>query len=238
MISHRKTAIIVGVFFLIGMVALFLGDAAIAPILNDPDYLTSGVENNTPAILGTLIAFLMVSTIVGIAVLMFPLLKKHNEPMALGYVGFRITELAIITVYLFSPLLLITLGQEYVSAGGTDASSLQAFTALFEAGRYWGLRMIWIFNGLAGLMFAYLLYKSKLVPRFFPVLGLIGYALLLPGAALDVLGHVDMLNDTVGIIAFLPGGLFEIGLPIWLLVKGFNSSAIDSASDKTETEAR
>jgi len=94
--------------------------------------------------------------------------------------------------------------------------------------------MVWIFNGLAGLMFCYLSYQSKLIPRFISVLGLIGYALLLPGASLDMLGHVDTLHGAGFIIVFLPGGSFEILLPIWLFVKGFNSSAIDSKSAKTD----
>jgi hypothetical protein len=103
-----------------------------------------------------LIAFFLASTIVGIAVMMFPILKKHNEPIALGYVGFRIAEFVIIIVYLIIPLLLITLSQEYVKAGDPDASYFQTSGTLFQAVRYWALRMVWIFNGLAGLMFCYL----------------------------------------------------------------------------------
>jgi hypothetical protein len=79
------------------------------------------------------IAFFLASTIVGIAVMMFPILKKHNEPIALGYVGFRITEFAIIIVYLIIPLLLITLSQEYVKAGDPDASYFQIAGTLFQA---------------------------------------------------------------------------------------------------------
>ena len=180
-----------GVLFLTSFVSLFIGDATIESILDEPDYLINVSENRTQLIIEMLIAFFLASTIVGIAVMMFPILKKHNEPIALGYVGFRIAEFVIIIVYLIIPLLLITLSQEYVKAGDPDAPYFQTSGTLFQAVRYWALRMVWIFNGLAGLMFCYLLYKSKLIPRFISVLGLIGYALLLPGALLDMLGIMD-----------------------------------------------
>jgi amino acid permease len=112
-------------------------------------------------IIGVLIAFIDGIAIVGIAVFMFPIFKKHNEPIALGYVGFRITEFAIILVYLISPLLLITLSQEYVKAGAPDASNFQTLGAVFQAVRFWAMQMIYIFNFLAGLMLSYLLINQN-----------------------------------------------------------------------------
>jgi len=230
--SNRKTAIIVGVLFLTATATFMIGDSLlIESILDDPDYLITVSENITQVIIGVLIAFIDGIAIVGIAVFMFPILKKYNEPIALGYVGFRIVEFAIILVYLICPLLLITLSQEYVKAGAPADSYFQTSGTLLLAVRYWTLQMVYIFNGLAGLMLSYLLYKSKLVPRFISVLGLIGYALLLPGTLLHMFGHIDMLGV---LIVFALGALFEILLPIWLFAKGFNSSAIDSGSAKTD----
>ena len=100
MTSHRKTAIIVGVLFLIATATFFIGDSIlIESILGDPDYLMNVSENMTQMIIGVLIAFIDGIAIIGIAVFMFPILKKHCEPMALGYVGLRIVEFAIIVVY-------------------------------------------------------------------------------------------------------------------------------------------
>jgi len=230
--SNRKTAIIVGILFLTATATFMIGDSLlIESILDDPDYLITVSENITQVIIGVLIAFIDGIAIVGIAVFMFPILKKYNEPIALGYVGFRIVEFAIILVYLICPLLLITLSQEYVKAGAPADSYFQTSGTLLLAVRYWTLQMVYIFNGLAGLMLSYLLYKSKLVPRFISVLGLIGYALLLPGTLLHMFGHIDMLGV---LIVFALGALFEILLPIWLFAKGFNSSAIDSGSAKTD----
>ena len=96
------------------------------------------------------------------------------------------------------------------------------------------LQMALIICSLSGLMFSYLLYQSKLIPRLISVLGLIGYALVLTSAFLDIFGIIDTVHGK-GIIMYLPGGLFKsILLPIWLIVKGFNSSTIVSGSAKTD----
>jgi hypothetical protein len=199
--SHRKTAIIVGVLFLTSTVAFMLGSMSIQ------SYFIDKHPNINQLIIGVLLEFYCGVAVAGIGVMMFPILKKFNERLALGYVIFRIIECAIIIVsgiYLISLLKLI---QDY------DL-------------------MIYLFTGIGGLIFSYLLYQSKLVPRLISVLGLIGYALLFTGTLLDMLGHVDL--DGAGMIVLLPGGLFEIILPIWLIVKGFNSSAIASGSTKTD----
>ena len=199
--SNRKTAIIVGVLFLTSTVAFMLGSIRIQI------YFIDKHPNINQLIIGVLLEVYCGVAVAGIGVMMFPILKKFNERLALGYVIFRIIECAIIIVsgiYLISLLKLI---QDY------DL-------------------MIYLFTGIGGLIFSYLLYQSKLVPRLISVLGLIGYALLLTGTLLDMLGHVDL--DGAGMIVLLPGGLFEIILPIWLIVKGFNSSAIASESVKTD----
>jgi hypothetical protein len=199
--SHRKTAIIVGVLFLTSTVAFMLGSMSIQ------SYFIDKHPNINQLIIGVLLEVYCGVAVAGIGVMMFPILKKFNERLALGYVIFRIIECAIIIVsgiYLISLLKLI---QDY------DL-------------------MIYLFTGIGGLIFSYLLYRSKLVPRLISILGLIGYALLFTGTLLDMLGHVDL--DGAGMIVLLPGGLFEIILPIWLIVKGFNPSAIASGSAKTD----
>ena len=231
--SKRKTAIIVGVLFIIATVASMLGQFILTPILDDPDYLINISAKENRVIIGSLITFIDGIAVVGIAVMMFPLLKKHNEGMALGYVGARITELPIIIAYLLIPLLLINLSQEYVKAGAPDASYFQTSGDLFFAVRYWTLQMIYIFNFLAGVMFCYLLYKSKLVPRFISLLGLVGYAVMLPGTLLHIFGRIEMSSI---FIIFLLGVIFEILLPIWLFVRGFAPSAIASESDRVDKE--
>ena len=231
--THRKTAIIVGVLFIIGTVTGFLSLFVFTePILDDPNYLINVSAYKNQIIIGALLVLIMAFALAMVPVMMFPIFKIHNEALALGYVVFRVLEAVTDIAIVISWLLLLPLSQEYVKAGDPDASYFQTLGAVFQAVRYWATQMIYILNGLAGLMLCYLLYQSKLIPRFISVLGLIGYAVLLPGASLDMLGHVDTLHGA-GMIIFLPGSIFEILLlPIWLFVKGFNSSAIASESVK------
>jgi len=181
-----------------------------------------------------LISFVLGLAVVGIAVLLFPVLKQHNEPLALGYVSIRTAEFAILLVWSVSPLLLIALSQEYVQAGEPDASSFQTLGAVLIALRHWAWRLVYILNGVLTLTLAYLLYQSRLVPRSISVLGLIGGAVLLLGTALDMFGLIDV-DQGAGLLVVLPGGLFELILPIWLIVKGFNPSGFDPESAKTDT---
>ncbi|MHA2250302.1 MAG: DUF4386 domain-containing protein [Candidatus Kariarchaeaceae archaeon] len=225
--SERKVEILIGVLFLTATVTFMIGDGGmIGPIVDDADYLDEVDENKTLLITGVLIAFIDVIAILGIAVLFYPILKKYDEHAALGYLGVRIAEFAILILYLLVPLLLIDISQEYVEAGIQADSNLLDFGTLLLALRYWTWMFILIINGLATLMLSYALYHSKLVPRSLSVLGLIGGIVLLSGTALDMLGHIDV-DSGVGMISVLPGGLFELFLPIWLFVKGFNLSVTD-----------
>ena len=226
--SIRKTAIIVGILFLVATATYMLGNGLMESILNAQDYLINISENKTQVIVAVLFELICGAAIVGISILMFPILKKHNEPIALGYVSIRVIEAAIVIVRVMSPLLLLTLSQQYVKAGYPDASYFQTLGTLAIEWRNWTYQMI-LLTYVGGLLFSYLLYKSKLVPRFLSVLGLIGHPLVIIGALLAMLGIID-INHGAGMIVLLPGGLFEFLLPIWLFVKGFNSSAIDSGS--------
>ncbi len=226
--SNSKTARIVGVLFLIAMGTSLLGINLLESILNAPDYLINVSANSTHVILGALLEFICAIAIVGIAVMMFPILKKHNEALALGYVGFRIIESVATFISDISPLSRITLSQDYVQAGAPDASYFQTLGTLSMAESFWANEMLAIAFGLGALIFYYLLYKSKLIPRFISVWGLIGVTLQLTGSLLDMFGH------SAGMIIYLPIISNEIFLAIWLIVKGFNSSAIASASALTD----
>lgn len=220
MISNKKIARIVGVLFLVATAAYILGNGLIASILNDPDYLIHVYPNKTQVIIGMLLEFINSAAVVGIAIMLFPIIRKHNETIALGYVAFRVIEAMILIVGAISPLLLITLSQEYIEAGAPDASYFQTIGALAIKGKYLAFQVAMIVLSLYSLLFCYLLYQSKLIPRLISIFGLIGYASLLTSALLEIFGY------SPGIFLFLPGALFEIILPIWLIVKGFNSYAI------------
>ncbi|MCJ7807205.1 MAG: DUF4386 domain-containing protein [Dehalococcoidia bacterium] len=228
--TNKKTARIVGVLFIIatvlGALSLFV---FLEPSLDDPDYLTNVSANENQIIIGAVLSLIMVFAIAMIPVMMFPIFKKHNEALALGYVVFRVLEvvtgIALVIIY----LLLLTLSQEYVNAGSPDASHFQTSGTLLLQADDWINYVMTIVFSLGALMFYYLWYQSKLIPRFLSVWGLIGATLTLPVGLLCMFGLITELS-ALGLILALPLALNEIFLAVWLIVKGFNSSAIASES--------
>ena len=232
--ANRKTAIIVGVLFITATAAFMLGSALIEPILNAPDYLTTISANENQVVIGALFVLINCAAAVGIAVMMFPILKQHNESIALGYVGARIIEATILVVSVIIPLSLITLSQGFVKAGAPDASYFQSLGTLLLAIRDWTHVLgIMIVFSLGALMFYYLLYESKLIPRFISVWGLIGGTLSLAAGLLGMFGLSP--SSTITTFLALPIWVNEMVLAVWLIVKGFNPSAIASESAKTDT---
>jgi hypothetical protein len=232
--SNRKTAIIVGVLFLAGYVGVFLGSAISGPILNAPDYLSNVYPNKTRVIIGMLVEVLINDVpVVGIGVMLFPILKKYSEGIALWYAGMRIVEAVTLIVGTISALSLITLSQKYIAAGAQEASYFQASGALAMAMHHWAADvMLTVFFIVGALILYSMLYKSKLVPRFISVWGLISTASLITANVLDV---PDLTHGfTPGQILYFPIMTSEVLLAIWLIVKGFNPSAIASASAKTD----
>jgi hypothetical protein len=143
--STRKTAIIVGVLFIVAYLGIFLGSAFYAPILDAPDYLNKVYPNRIQVIRGMLIELINDAAVVGIAVMLFPIFRKHSESIALGYVGFRVIEAAVLIVGKTSVLALITLSQEYIAAGAPDASYFQASGAVALAEHYWAGKLQGVF---------------------------------------------------------------------------------------------
>ena len=175
-------------------------------------FLIDVSQNKSPLFLGVFLEIICGVAVVGIGVLMFPILKLFKKRLALGYVIFRIIECTIIIV------------------GGIYLLSLLEFMWKYEM-------IIFVFTALGGLIFSYLLYLSKLVPRYLSGLGIIGYLMLFLGVVLDMFSIFN-INDGAGMLLYLPGGLFELFLPIWLFIKGFNSSAIVSVYGRMENNIK
>jgi hypothetical protein len=225
--THRGTAVIVGAFFLIAMVTSLAGGIWLESILGAPDYLSTVSANKVQVLTGSLLELINCIAVVGIAVGMFPIFKKYGEGLALGYVALRIIEAAVLVVAVISPLALIPLSQAYVAAGSSDAASFQAVGALLVAVRAQlaGL-LVPIFFGAGALIFYSLLYRSRLLPRFISIWGLIAVVALLSWNLLEAFG----MSISAGLIFGLPIILNEILLGIWLIAKGFNPGPLASES--------
>lgn len=213
---YKKTATAVGLLFIAATLAFMLGNGLIESALSSPNYLLDLYPNKNQVITGVLLEMINSAAVVGIAIMLFPVLKKHNEPIALGYVGFRVIESVVLLVGLISPLLLITLSQEHINASNQDTLYFQTLGVLAIRWYHLSFQVAMIALGAFSLVFCYLLYQSKLIPRSLSVLGFIGYVSLLISALLEIFEY------NTGMVLFLPGAIFELMLPIWLIVKGFN----------------
>ena len=222
---NRKTAIIVGVLFITATVASSLYYVILTPILNASDYLINVSANENQVIIGVLFYLISCAAVVFIPFMLFPIFKKHNEALAIGYVGSRIIESVTIVVGHISILSLLTLSQEYVKVVAPYASNFQTIGTFLLAVHDWThLLGVEIVFPLGALILNYLLYQSKLVPRFISIWGLIGAILLLMSGFLGLFG----LSPTSPISYFftIPIAVQEMVFAVWLIGKGFNPSII------------
>jgi hypothetical protein len=219
MTSIRRTAVLVGLLFLTATVAFATAEALINGVLDRTDYLSGASADANALTTGALLAFVNGVAVVGIAVLLYPLLKGYSEPLALGYVGLRVAELVASLFLLAVPLLVIALGDR-LRDGTVDVSASQPLGSLLQAQHDVAIVMVYLITSVAGGILAFLLYQTRLIPRWLAVLGVIAYPVLFVGAVLDMFDVVDVTQGA-GLLAVIPGGLFELILPIWLLAKGF-----------------
>src|SRR5215210_1897772 len=221
--TYRTTARIVGVIYLAGMLVGIGGVVLFQSILSAPDPLSAVSANSMLLGIGAVLWLMAVVGDAAHGVLMFPVLKPHNERIAVGYLAFRILDAVFIAAMTLFILIQIPIGSEYLKAGA-DASYLQALSNVFMQAQLDAYNFGMTALGVASLMLCYTLYKAKLVPRFLTVWGLVGYAIILCGSVLEVLGF-DLLS-----IHTIPGGLWEVFVGVWLIVKGFDPSAFTSES--------
>jgi len=217
--STRKTAVFVGLLFLTATAAFIFAEALNSGVLSQPNFLVDASSQTTVLATSALLLFAQFG-VVGIAVLLFPLLKRHGESLALAHVGFRVAEVAASLLYLAVPLLAIELGAG-LRDGTVEGSSSSSLGALLQAQHNVAILLIYIATGFAGICMATLLYRSRLIPRWLAILGLVTYPTLLAGSILDMFNLVDVTQG-IGLVALVPGALFEFILPVWLIVKGFN----------------
>lgn len=233
MISKKemsKTARIVGALFILATVAGATSALGILdPMLTAPDYLVKFSENENGVIIGAILDLIGAGAFVGVAIAIFPVFKKYNESIALGYIVARSFEAVPFIVANIILLGLLALGQDYVKAGATAASSfLPSSTALLAAYDWSQLLGPRVLAGLAALPFNYLLYKSRLIPRFISVWGLVGAMGSIVAGLLNMFG-LDPWSTVSGLLIF-PHALNEMFLAVWLIVKGFNSPATAAES--------
>ena len=229
--SNRKTARIVGVLFIIATASIF-AESLYGPILSSPDYLDITYPNKIIVIIGILLESIMIPAMFLIPIFLFPILKKHNKVLALGYIGFRSLEAVLISIAEINKLSLVNLSRNYLNKGGADASYFQSIGSSIQSKLYWvntdGVIYVVIF-AIGALILNSALYKSKLIPRFISAWGFIAAITILTGSILSAFTDISLV---IAILLIAPIALQEMVFAVWLIVKGFNPAAIASGSAK------
>ena len=232
--TYRTNAVIAGVLYIIGTVAGVLSLGLSQPLRDASDPLAAAAANANQVTVAALLVLLMGLSLAMVPVVLYPVLRRHSEVLALGYVVFR-GALETITCFVTATawLLLVGLGTLYVQAGAAAAPGFQATGALLlRAGGSGPLGGI-IFC-LGALMFYTVLYRSRLIPRWITVWGLAAVVPYLAAEFLVLLARLDSVSTTA-VILFLPMAVQEMVLAVWLIVKGFNSAAVARGAAKTTT---
>jgi hypothetical protein len=233
--STRKISLAAGWFYLITFIASIPAQFYFyAPVLKHPDYIV-GPGNDTRVLSGGLLEMITALACIGTAVALFPVVRRQNGAVALGFVAARVFEAGLILVGVVSILSVVTLRQD--GASGTDAASLITAGKSLVAVHDWTFLLgPGTIPAVNALCLGYLLYKSRLVPRLIPMMGLIGAPLLLASAVATLFGLYGQASP-IGALLTVPIFFWELSLGIWLVVKGFNPSPI-TADPITPTTPR
>lgn len=215
--TYKTTAKIVGILYILGFVVGIAGSA-----LSAPGQLEIVSAKSMMIAIGALLWLIAAAGDTAHGVLLFPILKQTNERIALGYFSARIIEAAVIAFSALFILLQIPLSSTSLKASTSEIPYLQSLSALFIHAQAYTYQIGMVVLGVSGLILCYGLYQAKLVPQFFVIWGFIGYVSFLIGSMLEILGFNLQLLHT------LPGGLWEITIGVWLIIKGFNSTLFAS----------
>lgn len=224
----RKVERVAGALFLLSTGAFLVGSGILDPILHRTDVLVSADSDRTSVFAGLFLELINAISVVGIAILLQPTLKKYHEAFAFGYFASRVMESVLLMISLIGPVFLLELSKQSISEGasGSGDSYLQMLVHLAVETHYLLFDLAMLVLSLGSLLFCYILYQTKLVPRLLSIIGLIGYAGLLASSSLSIAG-LD-----VGGVLYIPGAIFEIALPVWLIMKGFSLHAQASNSNR------
>ena len=232
----RKTALVAGIFYLITFISIPTL-ALYGPVKNHRDWILSS-GGHTAVLVGGFLEVIVALAGIGTAVTLYPVLKRQNEGAALGFVAARVLEAGMIFTGVVSLLSLVTLRQDLGGAAGANAAALVTTGASHVAVYNWTFLLGQsLMPGINALLLGSLLYRSRLVPRVIPVLGLIGAPLLITAVIATLFGGTGRTPPWAALAA-LPVAAWELSLGVWLVVKGFKPSPITAGMTAAEHRAR
>jgi len=234
MTPYRKTAVIVGILFIVGTVAGVLSGALTEPIRGDATYPLNIDAGETQWIIGTLLVLLMGLALAMVPVTLYPLFRKRNEALALGAVLFRGALEAVCELLLVISMFLLLIVSELYGKTGADAATTQALGALLIAAGEWIQMIAGIVFSVGALMIFALFYQTRLIPRGLSIWGLVGGVLYFAAKLVSLFGPLHTaptIESGIGLL-MIPTAVLEMVFAVWIIVKGFNPSATAALSGR------
>src|SRR5438874_3417378 len=222
--SRMTYSRLIGALFLVGFLFYGVGAALVTSVTGAPDFLSTISAHQTTLVIGAFLMLLNTVVDVGKGVLFFPILENHGKRSALAYLAFIIVQVVMLDIGVLALLLIVPLGQQAIDAGQASAAWAQGLASLLTQWNATAYSIGEATLGVGGLFLCSLLFRTRLIPRFLAVGGLIGYVSLMVGMIAEIFGiHISLMLS-------IPGIFFEVGLPVWLFVKGFQPEVYSGRS--------
>jgi len=231
--TEKATARIIGILFIVATAAASLSQVAIGGLLDDENYLMRLDADAFQVRLGAVLDFVTAAAVVAIAVMLYRVLARHSEVVSIGYLSARLLEAAVIVVGAVHLLALLTVSEDFVANGAADQASFETTGSMLLATRditdATGTQVVF---AATALILNYSLYRSRLVPRFISIWGLIGAPLMVIAGLYAAFGGDTFSATSMLLVA--PLAINEMVLALWLIVKGFNTTEIDLSNTPTD----
>jgi hypothetical protein len=224
--SDNRNARIAGLSFLISYLGLILGNLIMGPILEGSGFLANVYPNRVLLGIGILLESVNGIAVIGIAVMLYPILKRQNEGVALGYLIFRVVEALLSIVGSTMTASLIEISHAYLDAGSPGDSYFETLATLVLANKHWAMEMLTVFFLLGAFIFYLLLYQGDFLPKYVAIWGMIAVILVATFNGIFYTG-ID-LGMAVNLILVLPIIANEFFVAIWLIVRGINTTQINN----------
>lgn len=223
--THRATARVVGALFILATLPFSISVFLLAPILESPDFLTSVAQNRFRVGAGVLLELMNHISVVGIAVVIYPVLRSFSERVALGYVAARSIEAALFGIATLHLMTLVSVSHEFLASAGAQSDQFQVLGNTLVSGHDWNNAALpFTAFSIGALTLNYALFRTRLVPRWISTFGFLAAASILSARLLMVLG----IEPAPSTVAVMDGPIFlqEMVFAVWLIFKGFDSSAL------------
>ncbi|MCF2859229.1 DUF4386 domain-containing protein [Pseudoalteromonas sp. SMS1] len=217
--SNLLAARFAGLLILISTSSFMYADSIIYELLTKPDFLEQAALNKSSLAFAALLEFVNCAAVVAMSILVYPIIKQYSERVAIGYVSGRLIEAATLITGAVTLMTLMAMGKQVLENPNVSSEYLYMMGSALKSERWFGFLMGMFSLGLCGFLLNITLYQYRLIPRAISALGLIGYAVLLLKVAFD---YFDVSFS--GSWMYIPGGLYELIFPLWLIVKGFDLS--------------